>query len=240
MTPARTRALALLATTVAPLLAHPGWASSTPPAEPPGAETPQAVVARASAAAENADFAELAACMAPADRGEMAVGLLMASSMMVAFLDVGNEMASGMAEAMGAEGAEGAEVDPAPDADQQAMAAKAEALRQRHQKIMAEHGLTDRLEAGPGFEAAEDPAAAAAKLLEGVDTIALIGDLTGLLGELGESGWDEESGGPLRPGVEITDYAIDGDSATARGGDEVIEFVRVDGRWYLRAPADEE
>jgi hypothetical protein len=214
------------------------WASPAPPAEPPGGETPQAVVARARAAAENKDFAELAACMAPADRGEMAVGLLMASSMMVAFLDVGNEMASGMAEAMGAE----AEQAPAPEPDPQAeeVTAKAEALRLRHEEILAKHGLTDRLEAGPGFEASEDPAAAAAKLLEGVDTIALIGDLTGLLGELGESGWDEESGGPLRPGVEITDYAIDGDAATARGGDEVIEFVRVDGRWYLRAPAEDE
>ena len=41
---------------------------------------------------------------------------------------------------------------------------------------------------------------------------------------------------------EVTDYEIQGDRATAKAGDETVEFVKVDGRWYFapsknKAPA---
>jgi len=38
--------------------------------------------------------------------------------------------------------------------------------------------------------------------------------------------------------AEVTDYRIDGDRATARAGEETLEMIRVDGRWYF-APQPE-
>jgi hypothetical protein len=35
---------------------------------------------------------------------------------------------------------------------------------------------------------------------------------------------------------EVTGYQVKGDTATARAGAETLDFVRIDGRWYITPP----
>src|SRR4029453_1296410 len=86
---------------------------ATPSKKQPGAESPQALVARFKAAAAKDDFLEVVDCIDPASRRELATGLVVGTTMMVAFLGMGSEMAAGMAEGV-AEGMSGGK----PTADQ--------------------------------------------------------------------------------------------------------------------------
>jgi len=213
-------------------------------AKPPGGDTPQAVVARMKAAAEHEDFKEMVECIAPAQRKEMAVGLVLGTTMMVAFLDMGSEMAMGMAEGMTEAVSDGAE----PTAEQKAEMEKAKAeakrktdeLKKKHEAIMVRYGLKERMEAmqaqsneGSGNEGGGSPDEAIGKLLAGVDERALIADLMGFMGAMGEAQGHGEAKKPMSFAGEVKDYKITGDTATARAGEETIQFVRVDGRWYV-------
>jgi hypothetical protein len=47
--------------------------------------------------------------------------------------------------------------------------------------------------------------------------------------------------GPTRKKLQmtfgkVTDFVINGDSATAKADGDPIEFERLDGRWYLKPP----
>jgi hypothetical protein len=213
-------------------LPGPAWAG-----EPPGADSPQELVDRMVAAAEAGDFAEMAACMAPEARAEMAVMMVAMAGMMVAFMDMGAGMAGDMAEAFSDEDMT-AEQKAEAEAAQLEAAEKTAAVQARYEGILRQHGLDDLMseeEGGPEGEA--DPQ----KMLEGVDEIALLGDLMGFLDEIG----DEEEGAPAEGSpFEISDQVgeidIQGDRATATAGDDVLEFVRIDGRWYFEPPDDSE
>ena len=207
-------------------------------AKQPGAETPQALVARLRAAADKNDFAELVDCIAPTERREMAAGLVLGTTMMVAFMDMGSDMAMGMAEGM-AEGMSGSELTAEQKAEMEKGKAQAKAktaeLRGRYEAILQRHGLKDRMEAlqAEGEESGGgSPEEAIGKLLAGVDERALITDLMGFMSALGESQGQQEKKPIDLPG-EVTDYKIDGDHATAKAGDEIVRFIRVDGRWYV-------
>ena len=221
--------LLVLVTLPVPLLAA---------AKQPGAETPQALAARLRAAAEKNDFGELVDCIAPTERREMAAGLVLATTMMVAFMDMGSEMAMGMAQGM-AEGMSGSELTAEQKAEMEKGKADAKAktaeLQARYESILQKHGLKDRMEAMQaegGESRGGSPEEAIGKLLAGVDERALIADLMGFMSALGESQGQEEKK-PIDLPAELTDYKIDGDHATAKAGDETVRFVRVDGRWYF-------
>jgi hypothetical protein len=211
------------------LVAAPAFAGA-----PPGAETPQALVARLRQAAEKKDLAEMMACLAPDARREMALMMVAGVGMMVAFMGMGEGMAD-MAGDM-AEGISGEELSAEQKAQMEAgkkeMADKAAALTKRYEGILERHGVSAMMEDdGP---LPEDPAArsaALAKLFAGTDDIALVTELMALMSELGEGKGEAPSPVSLPP--EVGDYAISGDRATARAGDETIHFVRVDGRWYF-------
>ncbi|HEV8630988.1 MAG TPA: hypothetical protein VGV61_11775 [Thermoanaerobaculia bacterium] len=222
------RCLALALLLAAPALA----------AQPPGADSPQHLVDRLRAATAKNDFPGVVDCIAPAQRRELAAGMVLASTMMVAFLDMGSDMAMGMAQGM-TEGATGTE----PTAEQKAAMEKAKAeaqkktgaLKERHAAIMKRYGLQQRMEAmqKEGPSEGRSPEQAIAALLAGVDERALIVDLLGFLETMGES---QPGGGqhkPMELPPEVTDYKIDGDHATAKAGDDTVRFVRVDGRWYM-------
>lgn len=206
-------------------------------AKQPGADSPQALVARLRAAAEKNDFPELVDCIAPKERREMAAGLVLGTTMMVAFMDMGSEMATGMGQAM-AEGMSGSELT----ADQKAQAEKAKAeakaksaeLHGRYDAIMQRYGLKDRMEQlqANGRDDRTPPDEAIGKLLAGVDERALIVDLMGFMNALGESQGQGDKK-PFSLPSEVTDYKIDGDRATAKAGSETVQFVKVDGRWYF-------
>jgi hypothetical protein len=208
-------------------------------AKQPGADSPQALVARLRAAAEKNDFPELVDCIAPKERREMAAGLVIGTTMMVAFMDMGSDMAMGMAQGM-AEGMSGSEMTAEQKAEMEKGKAEAKAktaeLRGRYEAILQKHGLKDRMEAmqaeGEGNETGGSPEEAIGKLLAGVDERALVVDLMGFMSALGESQGQGDKK-PFSLPAEVTDYKIEGDRATAKAGDETVEFVKVDGRWYF-------
>ena len=211
-------------------------------AEAPGADTPQALVARLQAASAAQDLPGLFACLAPDARREMALVVVAGVGMMVAFMGMGSTMGSELAEGM-AEGATGeelsAEAKAELDAGRRETEAKAAEMQKRYESILERHGVAAMM--ADERPLPEDPAARTAelrRLFAKTDEIALLGDLLGMMDELGH----DEAKPPLRVPPEVTDYRIDGDRATARAGDETIEFVRVEGRWYVDprpAAADE-
>jgi hypothetical protein len=210
-----------------PVLTGPGFAAGEP-----GGESPQAVVERMSSATERGDFADVAACLDPDSRAQMAEGLVVATTMMVAFAGFGGAMAGEMAEGMAeAFGQEDTEVDVEAEAAQEAAATEIEALTQNYRAVLAKHGLEKMMDEEPSAE--ED----FGTLLAGVDQAALIGDLMAFMKSF--PGAEEAGEDPMPLASDITEYEIHGDHATARSPVGPVEFVRVDGRWYLKADMSE-
>jgi hypothetical protein len=242
MTPAARTVATLLAFL---LLALPAAVAAA--AEPPGAETPEALVARMQAAAEKQDLPEMMACVAPTSRREMALAMVAGTGMMVAFMGMGGEMAGAMGEAV-AEGLSGdeaagdeasAQQEAETEKGQAALQAKTAEISKSFEAILDRHGVTEMMNDESPLP--EDPAARSAaleKMFAKTDDIALMTDLMGLMEQLGDP---SEEKGEIPPPVPVsdtvTDYQVDGDRATARSGEETLEFVRVDGRWYFE-PGD--
>ncbi len=193
-------------------------------AEPPGAATPEALVARLRAAAERDDLAEVANCTAPDQRRVWATALLRRGQIMMQMLG-----ADEGAEPAAAKGATPAEQIEAFKARPERIALPAE-LQAFHQAILEQHGIAARL-AKDGPPAGD---AAAAKLLEGVDQGALIADLTALIDSLLDPSRREHP--QYFPDTEVGPFEIKGDRATAKCGGCQVELVRVGGRWYHLLP----
>lgn len=233
--PARTVAavLALLLLVPPSLLAAAG---------PPGAESPQALVERIEKAAEAGDLADLMSCVAPDARREMALAMVAGVGMMVAFMGMGGAMAEEMGEAV-AEGMTGEEASPEQKAEMEegkaALEAKVAEVQKRYEAILERHEITAMM--NEATEVPEDPAArsaALAEMFEGTDEAALLVDLIDLMNDLGESQGKTKRDAPIPFPSGVTGYEIAGDRATATAGDETIEFVKVDGRWYFQPPQD--
>ena len=209
--------------------------------KPYGGETPQAVVERLNKAGQSKDFSEIAACLAPEDRNELAVGLLLGAGMMIGFMQMGGDMMQGMAEGM-AEGMSGQEMTAEQKKEMEKGKKEAEAkaadLQKRYDTILGKHKLAEKMEEGPGAASGEGDAALR-ELFKGVDTVALVSDLGALMTELGESADDGKISEQFEKQA-VTDYTIEGDRATAKSGSETVEFVKVDGRWYVKAPEKKE
>ena len=199
--------------------------------KPYGGETPQAVVARLRAAADGKDMAEVMACLAPDARREMAMMMTAGVGMMVAFAGMGSEMAGGMAEALSGEETT-AEQKAELEKGKREAEEKTAALVKRYEAILEKHRITEAMnDDTPVPDEPEARRAALAKALANTDEIALITDLMAMMGELG--GEEGMKSSPVDLGPEVTDYEIEGDRATAKAGDEVVRFVKVDGRWYV-------
>ncbi len=215
--------------------------------KPYGAESPQALLERAKAAGEKQDFAELAACLAPADRAMMSMMLILSTGMMVAFGSMGTELASGMATGMAE--ALGGEMTAEQKAEAAAQKKKAEeqvaALQGKYEAVLAKHGIKDLMEQDtPGPAEGEDPGQAAAKLLANVDQVALIADLVAFMNDnmkdaKKEAGESEADTGPVKiPQGKLEGLKIEGDGAAGTVGGEEVRFVKIDGRWYLAMPEE--
>lgn len=226
------------------LLPVPGFGAS----QPYGGATPEELVARMRAAAEAGDMGELMACMAPEDRKAMGGAMLMMAVMMVGFSQMGVEMGGAMAEGMTESfGGEMSEEDRAElDAEKARAAAAAEELSAKLRAVLEQHGLAGLLDEGFAPGSPQDEAMEEA--LDQADMIALTESVMAFLQEIQEAEGGEDSGmapdqlegeSPEWLDMEVTDYSIDGDHATARAGDETLEMIRVDGRWYF-APQPEE
>lgn len=192
-----------------------------------GGETPEAVYARVVAAAENEDVGETFACLAPEERAQTTLMMVVMTGFMVGMAGMATEMGGELGEAFVDDGSEEAK---AALAKQQAEAgAKAAAMTERWEAILAKHGLEEMLE-GPEPE----DGASAAKALEGIDQAALVNELVAFLEEFGDEEATDGDAGPFTAPVgELEDLVVEGDAATAHVGEEEVRFVRVDGRWYL-------
>lgn len=209
--------------------------------EPPGADSPQAVVARLEKASQTNDFAEVAACVTPEDRKELAMGLLVGTTMMVAFSQMGGEMAGSMAEGM-TEGMTGQEMSAKDKAElekqKKKAAEEAKKVETKFRAVLEKNGLSEFFSEDPAAESKPGDQEKAMAALDKADQVALIGDLMGLLESLGENQAKEKK--PVELPGKVTDYKIQGDKATAKAGDETVEFLKIGGRWYLKAPEKKE
>lgn len=215
------------------LLAVPAGAAT--PGIPLGAETPQALVERMVKAADEKDVAQIFACLDPQSRTEATTALLMGTTMMLAFMDMGTGMASGMAEGM----TEALTDEPMKPEDKARLekgkaeaAAKSAKLKASFSAVLKKHGLPDLLD-----PKADAPKEGPETLLAKVDQPALAADLLGFMEQLGDKKESHEDGGPPVP-RDASDYKIAGDRATAKSGDETLEFVKIDGRWFFKPPKE--
>lgn len=214
--------------------------------EPPGADSPQALIARLETAGKAKDLPGMAACLAPEDRTEITKGMLLAATMMVAFAQMGPGMADQMAEGMSGLGE-----DPEnPKSAEQKAKEKAEREKQTqeaqkkvkeletdYRAILKKNGLPDFFSEDGREKAKPDEADA---FLKKVDQIALLDDLMGFLDKMDSGEETKEPEKPFDLPGKVTDYKIQGDRATAKAGAETIEFVKVGGRWFMKAPEKKE
>ena len=201
------------------ILAVPAWAG-----EPPGADSPQALVERLRAAITRGDTAEIASCIAPEQRRQWAVAMLKRGKVMMDMLEQDAE-AQATTDAAGRAAAAGRVADFRARPEPIRVPAELHAF---HEAILQKHGL-----AGRRMDLGSEAGTAA--LLAGVDEPALIADLTALIDSLVEPARRQHAGDFP---TDVRDFRIRGDKATARAGDGQLDFVRVDGRWYeLRPPA---
>jgi len=211
-----------------------------------GAASPEALVARMKAAAAKQDIAELAACMSPKTRTEMAMGMYLGATMMVAFsqmgLEMGEAMAEGMAEGMAeAMGGTVSEEDRAKaEASKKEARAQADAMREGYNALVAKYGLPQL--PAEGEPETEMPQEEAERVFAALDQGAFAADvirfLESLPGDEPKPSADEAS--PVRiPDGPLENLAIEGDAATGTVGGETLRFVRIDGRWYVEEPEGE-
>lgn len=204
---------------------------------PLGADSPQALVERLHQAAAKGDVAEVTACLDPDSRLEMTAGILIGATMMVGFMGMGGDLASGMVEGV-AEATGGSKEEAARKAaEAKAEAAKAqEKAKTAFAAVLKKHGLPDLLDEKAGAAAA-DPKTLLAK----ADQPTLVRDLLALMESLGEGKEKKDEAGPAKPeGMpdpkSVTDYRVEGDKATAKASGDTLQFVKVDGRWFMKAP----
>lgn len=213
------------------LAATPAWAGVEL-----GGETPQAVFARMSAAAEKGDLGELVACVDPDSRAEITMAMVVGATMMVAFMDMGSGLAGDMAE--GVSEAAGSDMKPEEkvklEQQKAEAAAKVTELKTALSGVFKKYGLPDLMD--PDTPAPKE--GSAKEMLAKVDQPALAADLSRLLDKMGDKSEKKQEGSPLQVPKTATDYAISGDHATAKAGGETLEFVKVDGRWFVKPPEE--
>jgi hypothetical protein len=189
---------------------------------PLGAETPEKLVERMRQSAEKKDFRELASCLAPAPRKELAQMIWMGATMMIGMATTMGTMAQGMGEAIAGDAKEG---EPKKaDADKPKVDPKLEALAKRYDDVAHKHGL-------PGLKD-ENSSADPAKLFDKVDAVEVVGDFGALLDGIGEA-TGEAAPAPPVPAGKLEGLKIDGDKASAQLDGEPITFVKIDGRWFI-------
>lgn len=216
-----TTAVALVVLLSAALAAPvPGRAAGAPL----GAETPEKLVERMRKSAEKKDFRELASCLAPEPRKELAQMIWMGATMMIGMATSMGAMAQDMGEAMAGDAKEGEpKAEKAPEKPK--VDPKLEALAQRYDTVAHKHGL-------PGLKDEKEPEGDPAALFEKIDAVEVVGDFGALLDGIGEA-TGEAAPAPPVPAGKLEGLKIDGDKASAQLDGEPITFVKIDGRWFI-------
>ncbi len=201
----------------------------------PGAETPEALVARMKAGAAKEDFGEIAACLTPKNRAEMAMAMYMGATMMVAFSQMGVEMGSGMAEGMAGMAGDGGE--PSAEAKQEIAEQKAKAMEEiagvqkAYDALVAKYGLPAMPKEGEP-EQPEPSKEEIEKLFANLDQGAFLNDALAVMKAM--PGEHKSESGPVQiPEGGLENLKIEGDKATGTVGGDAFSFARIDGRWYV-------
>jgi hypothetical protein len=208
--------LALVFGLVAPVAAQ-------TPAAAYGAATPQEVVAGFGKAAAADDFGGAVKFVSPAGRREMSKEMVTGVSMMLALSDPNDPMP-------------GSPKKSAKElADDKKKFASAVSLIKA---TLKPHGLDTILTMKPMSESTQKTLDTA---LDKTDTAALLGSMMAAIDKVGPLlGMKKDESKPKMPFTlgPVAGYKITGDKATAKSGAETIDFVKVDGRWYLTPPSE--
>lgn len=216
----RTRATATLL--AASLLLAPALGAGTAPL---GGDSPEQLIERMRKASESADFRELAACLAPEPRRELAIGIWLGATMMIGMAGAMGEMAAGMGEGMAeALGADAGKAEAEARAARAKMDAAVAEWSGRYDQLAARHGLP---------KLADDmPEAEPETVFANVDAVAVVGDFGELIKGFGDATGEGERQPPIPAGA-LQGLEIQGDRATGTLEGQPVSFVRLDGRWYL-------
>ncbi len=215
-----------------------GAAAAAPAAEKklPGAETPELLVERMKAGAAKEDFSEIAACLTPKNRTEMAMAMYMGATMMVAFAEMGAEMGGSMAEGMA--GMAGDSGEPSAEDKQKLEEQKAKAkqeiagLKTAYNNLVTKYGLPAMPKEGEP-EKPEPTQAEIEKLFANIDQGAFLNDALAVMKAM-PGGDEADKSGPVQiPEGGLQNLKIEGDKATGTVGPDPFTFVRIDGRWYV-------
>lgn len=197
-------------------------------AELPGADSPQAVTAKMQTASAAGDHGAVMNLVEPATRRRLAAARIWGAYLLISIAET-NAAANASIAAQESYFTAEERADAAQESGKEAK--RAAELRQRLASVLSGFGIT--MDLAPATPVKDIPGGEALEaLVENVDQGKLIAALDAFQATIHP---------PLpRPETqtlpEVTDYRIAGDSATARTGDRVLDFVRVDGRWYSLPP----
>jgi hypothetical protein len=199
----------------------------------PGAETPEALVARMKAGAAKEDFSEIAACLTPKNRTEMAMAMYMGATMMVAFADMGLEMGGAMAEGMAGMAGEPSAEDKKKAEEQKAKAKQEiEGLKTAYNNMVTKYGLPAMPKEGEP-EKPEPTQQEIEKLFANIDHGAFLTDAMAVMKAMPGENKDGDSDPVKIPEGGLENLKIEGDKATGTVGGDPFTFVKIDGRWYV-------
>lgn len=218
--------------------AEPAAQAAAPVKREMGAETPEALVERMKKAAASKDLAEMAACMSPKSRTEMAMGMYLGATMMVAFSEMGLQMGDAMAGGMG----DAMSDEDKKKAQENMEKGKAEVaqLKERYNEMVGKYGLPKM--PAEGEPEADMPKEEAEKLFASIDQGAFVADVMKFLESMpGEDKPSADEAAPVKiPEGPLENLQIAGDTATGSVGGEAMNFVKVDGRWFVEMPEQTE
>jgi hypothetical protein len=216
--------------------AAPAASSAAAERKLPGAETPEALVERMKAGAAKEDFGEIAACLTPKNRTEMAMAMYMGATMMVAFADMAADMGGAMADGMAgmAEPAGGLSAEAKAQAEEQKAKAKegVATFKASYDKLVTKYGLPAIPKEGEP-EKPEPTKEELEKLFANLDHGAFLTDALAVMKAMPGDHADEDASPVKIPEAGLTNLKIDGDRATGNVAEEVFTFVKIDGRWYV-------
>jgi len=185
-----------------------------------GAESPQAVVAAMEKALAADDFGAVMPLISPTGRKDLAEDAVTALIVTLNFTDP-DKPSTGSAALTAAERA--------------VKRATHRAAVEIARETLRPHGLDGLIGQAPLSPLSKDVFALA---LDRTDTVVLMQSLYAALNRISQLLGMERSDEKKLPMTfgSVTDYEVSGDTATAKTTGQTIEFERLDGRWYLKAP----
>lgn len=200
-----------------------GSASAQSGAASYGAASPQAVVAALQKAMTSNDLAASVPLIAPAGREEMAKDLIGGVLIALAMFDPDVPAIVGKPPSK-------TELEAQRKSYRTGLGLVRQALKPHGLDSLVGKPLTPETE--PGFKAAISAA------LPKTDTVVLATALLAVMDRVAPMmGMPKPDPTPIFSFRTVTDYKVDGDRATAKADSGTLEFERVQGRWYIKAPA---